>query len=159
MRWYIKFWKSTILCEGLIWRVSNPPLREVMTEWWGCVGLESAPAVDGAVLSQSARVGVDGTDCYELAGRRSRLAIVIEAPTGEGAVGLDPAGVDPSGAGGDERPEGRGCFAIAIASPAGDGPVRLDPAGVAPSGADRDKGPGERGRLAIEEGVSEVGEW
>ena len=55
-----------------------------------------APAGDGAVGLESARVSVTGADLSEMACRRGALAMGVVAPAGNGTIGLEPAGVIPA---------------------------------------------------------------
>ncbi len=95
-----------------------------------------APAGDGGVGSEPARMGPAGGDGGERSVGRVDLSVAVVAPAGDGGVGSESARVFTVGGDGGERSVGRVDLSVAVPSPAGDGGVGSEPARMGPVGGD-----------------------
>ena len=103
----------------------------------GCLpAAVGAPAGDGAVGAQPARMQAAGGDGGVLPVGRGCPPIEVGAPAGDGAVGAQPARIARAGGDGGVLPVGRGCPPIVVVAPAGDGAVGAQRARMAPAGVD-----------------------
>ena len=104
-----------------------------------------APAGDGAVGAQPARMLPAGGDGGELPAGRGRLPLVVVAPAGDGAVGAQPARMRLAGGDGGELPVGSGRLPLVVVAPAGGGAVGAQPARMTPASGDGGELPGGLG--------------